>query len=56
MSHLNLEDGNAVYSSAYIMHQAREYYRHLYSPEPVDVSAQDLLLSGLSQVPRDHSP
>ena len=36
------------------MHHAREYYRHLYSPEPVDVSAQDLLLSGLSQVSRDH--
>ena len=54
-SHLNLEDGSTVYNSADIVHHAREYYRHLYSPEPVDVSAQDLLLSGLSQVSRDHS-
>ena len=48
MSHLNLEDGSTVYISAVIVHQAREYYRRLYSPEPVDVSGQDLLLSGLS--------
>ena len=32
-----------------------EYYHLLYSPEAVDVSAQDVLLSDLSQLSRDHS-
>ena len=55
MSHLHLEDGRTVSDSKEMMIYAREYYQKLYTPDPVDSTAQYILLSDLTQLSHDHS-
>ena len=55
MSHLHLDDGRTIVDKKSILLHARKFYSDLYSPDPVDVTAQDVLLSDLTQVSRDHA-
>ena len=55
MSHLHLENGHTVSDSKEMMMYAREYYQKLYTPDPIDSTAQDILLSDLTQLSHDHS-
>ena len=42
MSHLHLEDGRTISESKEMMMYAREYYQKLYTPDPVNSTAQDI--------------
>ena len=53
ITHLELEDGRYVYDNNSILNHAKIFYKKLYTPEPVEFSAQEILLNGLSQLPRD---
>ena len=52
---MHLYDGRTIVDNKSILLHARKCYFDLYSPDPIDVTAQDILLSDLAQVSRDHA-
>ena len=52
MSHSHLDDGRNIVDKKSILLHARKFYSDLYSPDPVDATAQDILLSDLTQYGR----
>ena len=47
MSHLHLDDWRTIVDKKSILLHARKLYSDLYSPDTVDVTAQDILISDL---------